>query len=142
MNLAALPKYKQFLAALAMPVVLYGFGIAFSYAFPHDLYKVYPQLDNVMHFLGGASITYGAWLLLDRYHWSGSAFSSLPRWLKLVFIACIVVTVAVLWEWYEYLLHVLALLPIQTYLDTLTDLFFGMAGGIIAATYLLGSRKE
>ncbi len=89
--------------------------------------------DEPMHVLGGAAIAWmvcEAWQLLREKGY----VPVLPPWLFGTLIVSLVMTVGVVWEWYEYLRWV-TISPWMdlTLADTLKDLGYDVAGAIALA---------
>ena len=86
------------------------------------LYWHFWWFDIPMHFLGGAVVALGTFVLYDF---------SLPlprRWLRPIPVLSVVLIVALIWEYYEVLIGI----PIELdhELDTVTDIVMGLIGGI------------
>ena len=98
-----------------------------------DLYHYIPWLDVPMHFLGGVSIAYAAFLFLRFFREKG--FMEINnKVLVILIIVSLVALVAVLWEFYEFFMKIFFQLDYQPSLnDTLLDLVMGLIGGLAGA---------
>jgi hypothetical protein len=95
-----------------------------------QLYKTYPPIDIPMHFFGGVSMAY----FLDKAFFAASLITTgAPpnRLLESLLIVTSTCTVAVLWEFIEFLLSWALSTDLQGSLaDTTKDLFFGITGSL------------
>lgn len=95
------------------------------------LYWRHLWLDLPMHTLGGSVVALGYWSLRDF-------FPSLnTRWFTLKSTLVFVLFVALVWEGFEALAGISIQNP-DLLLDTASDLFFGLVGGL--AGYIVGRR--
>lgn len=101
-----------------------------------DAYVLYPWLDMPTHFCGGVAITY---FYLAATAYAQPLTGAIPKAARLVMSLGLASITAVLWEFAEHasdvLLHTRLNLGV---IDTLFDLFFGLAGGavmIVAAAF-------
>jgi len=99
-------------------------------------YELLPWYDNMMHFLGGA------WLALV-------AVWGLYSYLKkrddaLVSVLLFVLVGALLWEVLEYVAQSIAGTPglFATVPDSISDIVFGLVGGLVAGIYTLKKIKN
>ena len=107
------------------------------------MYTFWPSFDILMHFLGGISIAYGAWVffrILKDY----KLLQYMPRLLEVFLLVAITSFAAVLWELFEftggYLLEIQLLqmnLP-----DTIADLGLGLLGGLVMGWYLVFVKDQ
>ncbi len=99
-------------------------------------YWQFSKLDNLMHFLGGASIAAAAMTTL-KILGNKKLLTVHSKLIKIIIICGIVALVAVLWEFMEfgidYFFHVV-MQPDLT--DTMSDLALGLCGGALTASYL------
>lgn len=109
-----------------------------------DWYLTVPGLDLVVHATATGLIASVAWQVLVRVGAIPTHDDSRlarPRLGTFVFTATTAVTLAVLWEFGEWLGHTWIDERIQVgYDDTITDLFAGTVGAVVAA--LLVSRTD
>lgn len=123
--------FLQWLRSLIRPTwaplfVLMIHLIALSF----QLYGTYPNVDIPMHFFGGVSMAY----FLKEVFLATSLMTAgaLPnRLLESVLIVTATCTVAVFWEFFEFVLSWVIATDLQgSSPNTTKDLFFGMAGGV------------
>jgi len=109
------------------------FFLSWSLDFLFDTYIIFPWIDIPMHFLGGFSVGYMSILFLRFF--KEERLIEIRKWF--VFAILIVSTVsliAVLWEFWEFLMDLFFQLSFQLSLrDTLFDLFMGIIGGFFSA---------
>jgi hypothetical protein len=95
-----------------------------------QLYGTYPNFDIPMHFFGGFSMAYflnKAFLAVSLI----TAGAPRNRLLENVLIVTATCTIAVFWEFFEFVLSWALATDLQGSLaNTMKDLFFGMAGGV------------
>jgi hypothetical protein len=99
-------------------------------AFSVQLYETYPTIDIPMHFFGGVSISY---FLSNAFVAASLVTTGAPpnRLLESVLIVTATCTVAVFWEFFEFVLSWALSIDLQGSLaDTTKDLFFGMTGSL------------
>ena len=106
-------------------------GIANWIALEHHLYFSYRWFDIPMHFLGGIWLSFCFLWYYYTYQQPG-----LRRTVQEVFAIALsgTLTVALLWELFEYLVNFYIILNAYDVLDTIKDLVIGMAGGLTGAT--------
>lgn len=98
-----------------------------------DAYEVLPWLDIPMHVFGGVAIAYMLVLFLNFFSEKKFIFIK-SKWVYFLVILGFVSLIAVLWEFYEFLMKFFFGLPFQPSLeDTILDLFLGLFGGVIGA---------
>ena len=90
--------------------------------------------DMPMHFLGGVFISLLAMFLLNK-----KLFKFNYRFIFYTFLS--VLLVGVLWEIFEYALEIFVSHQPQIILDTFSDIFFDMAGGLFGIIYFVGYNK-
>jgi len=94
-----------------------------------NLYSIYPQFDNFMHFMGGLFVAYLIYTISLKYF-----PNKITRHLKLVFyILLSVFIVGFLWEVFEFFVDLLVAQNGQDYVDSGTDLVFDMIGALFAS---------
>lgn len=124
---------KSVLQALFFPIVVYFFQFLTILCF--DVYQYLPDFDVPMHFLGGVSIALGLATLLEKL--KGKRFLSirLPL-LDILLLVSGTTMIAVIWEWYEFVVTEIAYVSVQgTVRDTMGDLFLGALGSLIVALW-------
>lgn len=134
---AALPNRKLLLPWLTLLLrptwaplfVLMIHLIALSF----QLYNTYPPIGIPMHFFGGVSMAYflGEVFVAASFITAGAHPNGL---LQKVFIVTATCTVAVFWEFFEFVLSWALSTELQgSSADTMKDLFFGIAGSLFYA---------
>lgn len=128
----------RILRTATFPFFLFFFHLILDAIF--HIYYYFPWIDIPMHFLGGVSIAVMA-MGLYRLMLEKKVVGPLPRWFVLFLVVCIVTTVAVLWEFAEFLGDVALGTSMQISLrDTMGDLFLGALGGGMAGVVLILRR--
>ncbi|MEK7131675.1 MAG: hypothetical protein AAB797_03005, partial [Patescibacteria group bacterium] len=111
-----------------------------------DFYYIY-SVDTLSHLLGGLAIAYSAnyaLSLMERKKW----ITIQKNILRAGIIVSTVMTIAVLWEFYEFIYDIYLLGPTAqpSVADTIKDLCLGMLGAVIFSylfVYLkLGKRAD
>ena len=124
--LAILNFFKLPLFVLALHVVLAGFLQVYEFA---------PWFDMPMHYLGGLSVTYSLWLLLN-YFQEEKVINQLGLPITILFSFSLLITVAVFWEFGEFALDRLLGINLQVSLpNTMRDLAAGMIGAVTVLVY-------
>jgi hypothetical protein len=100
-------------------------------------YSLLWWFDMPMHFLGGLWIG-----LMGTWMYFLGPFAKKDKLITISCVACVtllsVFIIGVLWEGYEYFVQVsIPGATIGNPLDSLSDLFFDMAGGVAATMYLI-----
>lgn len=105
-----------------------------------NAYVRFPWLDMPTHFAGGLAIGNFFWAAIDE---SKSSVGVTPRLIQALCVIGLTALSAVCWEFAEFLsdtfLHSHLNLGVQ---DTLSDLFFGITGGVMIAIYHLIVTKS
>lgn len=97
------------------------------------IYIIHPSIDIPLHFLGGASVAFMFILFLRFFEEKGQILVK-NKLIYFILITSLVSFVAVLWEFWEFLMKSLFNLPWQLGLkDTLLDLGIGILGGIFGS---------
>lgn len=108
------PRTTYFLLSAILFAVVHWFAVKTS------LYWVYWWFDIVMHFWGGALITYGTYVIYSF------VFENVKPHLKIILLMLVVTTGA--WEVFEWFA---GLYDPATYLiDTIKDVIVGFSGGL------------
>lgn len=98
-----------------------------------DAYITYPWLDIPTHFCGGMAITY--FYLVAVVH-SQNLVDVFPRLIQLILSLGLAAISAVIWEFLEFSSDALWNTKMNLGVsDTLSDLFFGLLGGIVVITF-------
>lgn len=104
------------------------------------LYEIIPDVDIPFHYLGGLSIAYTCARILS-YLESQKVTTTLHRGIFLVLLLCLTATVAVFWEFAEFLSDQFLATNLQPSIaNTMQDQFLGILGGGTWA--LIYFRKE
>lgn len=105
-----------------------------------NLFEVYPWLDNPLHFFGGVLIAITAnefFLYCRRNGYIGKTHS----FLHIILLVTFVMTVAVFWEFHEFLRDFYFHTELQSSeADTMKDLLLGMLGGLLSASLLINKK--
>lgn len=97
-----------------------------------NAYILYPWLDMPTHFCGGLAITY--FYLVAGTH-SQALTGRIPKPVHLLMALGLTAITAVVWEFLEYSSDVMLGTKMNLGVaDTLSDLFFGLAGGAAMVT--------
>ncbi len=95
-----------------------------------DAYLIYPWLDIPTHFAGGMAITH---FYLAALTGTEPALGKTPGVIRVITAWGLTAITAIVWEFFEYLSDIsFATLMNLGVADTLSDLFFGLAGGCLA----------
>ncbi|MCK9595610.1 hypothetical protein M0R19_00265 [Candidatus Pacearchaeota archaeon] len=122
-------KLTKILNFFIIPVSFYLVHVFLDIVF--DIYAKFPNFANVMHFSGGIILAFTFFPLLNYLNKEG--FLKLNRFMKFIFVISLIISVAVFWEFYEFVMDYFFNVNWQPSLaDTMGDLFLGMTGGIIA----------
>lgn len=124
-------KFKDLLKLLIFPILVYFVNNTVQFL-SENTYLLY-SLDTPAHFLGGMAIAYSAnygLSLLEKRNW----ITIKKPILRCAIILGIVMTIAVWWEFYEfiydYFLHPVYIMQPSVF-DTMKDLYMGMFGAIV-----------
>lgn len=130
---------RKVLEALLPAALVYAFQVAAIIFF--NVYAYVPYYDTPMHVIGGVGIGMGVWHL-------GAALQQKRYWTirsRALFIGVIVaatIAIAVVWEWYEFVVDALGVVRFQgTLADTMKDLVCGAIGGTIAGWWLTKEKS-
>jgi len=110
-----------------------------------DVYGRFPWFDIPMHFAGGLAVGMLG-ISLQQRAMTPKQGRGLPGWYRGLFVIGVVMTVAVVWEWHEFVQDWLHYgrtdwtLMQPTSADTMKDLLMGFLGGLTAIGVFL--RKE
>ncbi len=110
------------------PIVVFAIHSIMSLGF--HAYDVYPWIDTPMHFIGGITMSYSFVILLKSFQES-EIMPTLDTYLNIFFSFTIIVTIAVFWEFLEFIAGIMFNANIQVSLpNTMKDLFLGSLGGL------------
>lgn len=122
--------YKSLFTILRWPLLLLVVHGVLSVG---GRYQTWGRVDNIMHFLGGASTAAAAvpaLQLFQRRKWLGN----LHPLMGIFITVAIVALAAVCWELFEFILDYTFSTGMQgDAVDTTSDLFLGTLGGLIVA---------
>lgn len=139
--------YKKLFKLAIFPFLVYMVNDAVQFLVP-DFYILY-SIDTYSHFLGGLSIAYSARYalsLIEKKRW----ITIQKNILRAGIILSVVMTIAVWWEFYEFLYDYFIDTPSYLYVmqpglgDTIKDLYMGMFGAIVFCIGILhrnGKKK-
>ncbi|MBI4262220.1 hypothetical protein HY624_01705 [Candidatus Uhrbacteria bacterium] len=120
----------KILTILSPMIIVFSFhvvGGAFFY-----IYDVFPEIDNVLHFLGGVSTAMSV-LLAQQWGDETHQIPAVRGWLRIVLGVALVALVAVLWELLEFALD--RIIPGGRFqdglFDTMLDLIMGLLGALV-----------
>jgi hypothetical protein len=123
-------------AAWAPCIVFIFYAIA---AKGFNSYIIYPWLDIPTHFCGGVAITY--FFLVATTH-SQLLIGHIPRVVHLLLSFGLTAITAVIWEFLEFSSDIALGTKMNLGVsDTLSDLFFGLLGGIVMLFVAASSKK-
>ena len=111
--------------------------IAHSIAQAQFLYWKYWWFDIPMHFFGGVFLGFLA-LYMYMYVFKQKNFLKKRKWIIMILIFVFVVGFG--WELYEFFVDHTLTTRTPNYLDTISDLFFDLAGGCISIIFLIKKR--
>ena len=95
-----------------------------------NLYAIFPNLDIPFHYVGGLSIAYASALILS-YMQKERLIPTLNKVITFVLILSVTATVAVFWEFAEFLGDTFLNMNLQgSIANTMQDQFLGILGGL------------
>ncbi len=119
---------REFFYFLRFPILVFIFSNILDKV---GLYNLYPWIDIPMHFFGGMAIAY-MFVLIFNFLKEKKLLKINSKLIYLILILSSVILIAVLWEFYEYLMNYFFNLNIvQTLEDTILDLLMGLFGGLV-----------
>jgi hypothetical protein len=128
MKLKKIPNY------FVLPVLFYFFHLFLNFVF--DIYTRFSWFDKAMHFSGGIVLAFTFFPILNYLH--KEKYIILNKFVKFVFAISLIISVAVFWEFYEFVMDYFFNVNWQSSVaDTIGDLFLGMLGGIVAGLIFL-----
>lgn len=129
---------SQFLTIFWPPICVFLFHVFLVGVL--DIYSFFPWLDIPMHYLGGLSIAYS----LDKLQTSlqeQKVVSHLDKTIELVLVFTLVSTIAVFWEFAEFLLDQFFGTNLQISLpNTMQDLLMGILGAGTIVGFKIAKR--
>ena len=136
--------YKIIFKLGIFPFLVYMFNSSFQ-SLAIDFYYLY-SVDTLSHFLGGLSVAYSAnyaLSLMEKKGW----ITIQKNILRAGIIVSLVMTCAVLWEFYEFIydLSLWGEIMQPSIADTIKDLSMGMIGAVIFSLFIyfeIGKRTD
>ena len=126
------PLHSSITIILLMPLMVFFIAIALTYFLGVDIINEY-KIDKILHIIGGVIISFSIAGIL-RYL-SGRAMITLQdekMFLTIVFgLVCFAV---IIWEIFEYFIDFEP--EYLTYSDTITDMIFGLIGGLFGILFI------
>ena len=119
---------SEFRLLLAQLLLLVPLSITTWFAVEYFLYWRIWWLDIPMHFLGGFWVGLAAIYLLSKYE-----ISKYKCFFAVMFIVFII---GLSWEVFEFTLDTLITFKKQNSLDSSSDMFFDLAGGVVSYLYI------
>jgi hypothetical protein len=115
----------KYFAAIASILILaiHGAGMFLNY------YVIFADYDMLAHFMGGVWVASAFLAVINQYPKLKPNGGAL---VNIIITAAVTALVAVLWEFFEFYTNILGNLPPNAYTDTLSDLFIGILGSVIA----------
>ena len=125
------PYYSLVKIIVLLPLLVFLVDMAYKYIFGEETYNEY-NVDNISHLFGGISIIIStAGVLWNLVHQDIIVLQDSKVFGFLVFgFLCFVV---ISWEILEYIVDIGP--EYLTYSDTITDMIFGMVGGLFAMLF-------
>ena len=125
---------KKIFSYFILPVLFYLLHLFLDITF--DIYTKFSWFDKLMHFSGGVILAFTFFPLLNYLHKEN--YLVFNKFVKFVFTISLIISVAVFWEFYEFIIDYFFNVNWQpSVADTMGDLFFGMFGGIVAGLIFL-----
>lgn len=107
-----------------------------------DLYSMFPNVDIPFHYMGGLSIAYTSARILS-YLESEKITATLNRIIFMVLLLALTATVAVFWEFAEFISDQFLATHLQPSIaNTMQDQFLGILGGGTWAFIHFSKRRE
>lgn len=132
--------FKDILNLLLLPFLVYECNAICLSSAP-DFYNTY-SVDTLSHFLGGLTIAYSIYYilsLLEKKDW----ILVKKNYLKAGVIITATVTIAVWWEFYEFISdYFLGTLMQPSIADTMKDLCMGMLGAVVLSIVMIYRTKK
>ncbi len=130
-------------------MILVSLLLGFIFIFTHFLitvsnFELLFKIDSIEHFIGGILVAFFIYVLTKKY------FNKSISDKKIFYIQTIsgAVFIGVMWEFMEYIIDTFINLPFNLYYmtqpsvsDTISDLFFDLAGSLIFITIILIAKK-
>ncbi len=101
-------------------------------------YTLLPWFDMPMHFLGGVFLGLSLSYVFKKFKLVGENISLIKFSLLVILFTFII---GALWEGYEYIVQFYTHASLANPIDSLSDLFFDIVGGILATILYIISRR-
>lgn len=129
--------HSTFQQAAWAPLVVFVFYAVAAKGF--NAYILYPWLDMPTHFCGGVAITYFYSVAIAH---SQLRIGAIPKLIQLMLSLGLTAITAVAWEFLEFSSDIILGTKMNLGVsDTLSDLFFGLLGGIVMVTLAARSKR-
>jgi hypothetical protein len=107
-----------------------------------DTYNIFPNIDILMHYLGGLSMGYACFLALVFLQ-QHKLISPLDQVIALGLVFTSVATIAVFWEFGEFLIDRILGTNVQVSLaNTMQDLLMGILGALTVVLYKVFKKSN
>ena len=104
-----------------------------------NAYILYPWFDIPTHFCGGVAITY---FFLAAIHHAQAKIGHIPKLIQLLLSLGLTAITAVVWEFLEFSSDIALGTKMNLGVsDTLSDLFFGLLGGLVMVAVAARARS-
>lgn len=128
------------LRAIFFPFVVFLFH--FGADFFLDAYNAVPQFDALMHLLGGMAVGLGMAEIIRAWQDRGMLKKDLHSGLFVYIAVAGTGLVAILWEFYEFLMDAVFFTNNQPNIaDTMADFFLGLLGALIVSWFIVCRKK-
>lgn len=128
---------NSFKQAAWAPLVVFVFYVVAAKGF--NAYILYPWLDMPTHFCGGLTITYFFSVAITH---SQVRMGCIPKSIQMLLSLGLTAIIAVVWEFFEFLSDIALGTKMNLGVpDTLSDLFFGLLGGVIMVAVAARSKR-
>jgi hypothetical protein len=132
--------FAHFLMIFWPPILVFSFHVFLVRVL--NVYNFFPWLDIPMHYLGGLSMAYSLSLAYTSLQ-NHKIISQLDTLIELVLVFSLVSTVAIFWEFAEFLLDQLLGTSLQISLpNTMQDLLMGVLGAGTIVGYKIIKSPE
>ena len=106
---------------------------------PIGIYSRWGWFDIPMHIIGGCAIVYSFILVLRKLD---KKIIIKDRFIEILILMGLLSFVAIFWEFYEYVMHIIINVEQNSLEDTLLDFMFGLIGGLIGAIGIKVKSKK
>ncbi len=129
--------HSTFQRAAWAPLTVFIFYAVAAKGF--NAYILYPWLDMPTHFCGGVAITYFYSVAIAH---SQARMGAIPKLIQLMLSLGLTAITAVVWEFLEFSSDTILGTKMNLGVSrTLSDLFFGLLGGVVMATLAARSKR-